>query len=229
MIKWVETNRKEPNKELTQEELMKLEKAEVSSVRCSVKIISEGKNMLTIFIGMLDSDEAKDKLTAIYEKYYGTMLSVAKGIIPDHALAEDAVSDSIMTIIKNLHKITDISCHKTKAYIVIIVRNCAIDLLRKQKNHLEELIDDFDLPDNNPSMLDALSAKESFDRIVSHIRALPKSLSDALYLSVVLEHSNEEIAKLLNISNDAVRQRLSRGKAKIKIKLAQEGIEYAKK
>ena len=62
--------------------------------------------MLAIFVGMLDTDEEKDKLTAIYNKYYGTMLSVAKGILSDHALAEAAVSDAIMSIIENLHKIT---------------------------------------------------------------------------------------------------------------------------
>lgn len=41
------------------------------------------------------------------------MLSVAKSIIKDQALAEDAVSDAIMTIIKNLHIIEVASSHRT--------------------------------------------------------------------------------------------------------------------
>lgn len=49
--------------------------------------------MLTIFINMLDTDEERYKLKAIYEIYYGTMLNVAKNITTDHALAEDAVSN----------------------------------------------------------------------------------------------------------------------------------------
>ena len=183
--------------------------------------------MFAIFIGMLDTVEEKDKLTKIYEKYYGTMMSVAQSIISDRALAEDAVSDSIMTIIKNLHKITDISCHKTRAYIVIIVRSRVINLLNKQKRHTEEPIEDLELPDGNISVLDDLTAKESCDRIIQHILALPKSLADVLYLSAVLEHSNQEIAEILNISNDAVRQRLSRAKTQIKTRLLQEEIEYA--
>lgn len=185
--------------------------------------------MLTISLSMFDTEEDKDKLTKIYEKYYGTMLSVAKGIISDNALAEDAVSNSIMTIIKNLHKINDVSSHKTRSYIVIIVRSRAINLLNKQKRHPEESLDDFELPDNNVSILDELTMKESCNRIIDLIKALPKLLSDVLYLSAVMEHSNKEIADLLSISNDVVRKRLSRAKAQLKEKLAQEGIEYAEK
>lgn len=185
--------------------------------------------MLTIFLSILDTEEDKDKLTRIYEKYYGTMLSVAKGIISDNALAEDAVSDSIITIIKNLHKINDVSSHKTRAYIVIIVRSRAINLLNKQKRHPEESLDNFEFLDNNISISDELTMKESCDRIINLIKALPKSLSDVLYLSVVIGHSNIEISALLNLTNDAVRKRLSRAKAQLKEKLAQEGIEYGKK
>ena len=175
------------------------------------------------------SFEEKDKLTKIYEKYYGTMLSVAKSIIFDNALAEDAVSDSILTIIENLHKINDISSHRTRSYIVIIVRSRAINLLNKQKRHPEESLDDLDLPDNSISVIDELTMKETCDRIIDLIKTLPKSLSDVLYLSAVMDHSNQEISDLLSLSNDVVRKRLSRAKAQIKIKLVQEGIYHANK
>lgn len=186
--------------------------------------------MLAIFIGMLDTKEEKDKLEQIYERYYGTMLAVAKGIIAGHALAEDAVSDAILKVIKNLQKITDVSSHKTKAYIVIIVRSSAIDLLRKQKSYREvSIVDNYELLDNSASLSDIFTMKESYDIIVKHIRALPNPLSDVLYLSAVFGHSTEEISELLNISKDNVRQRLSRAKSQVRITLEQEGIEYAEK
>ena len=101
--------------------------------------------------------------------------------------------------------------------------------MNKQKRYTAESIDDLELPDNSISVLDDLTAKESCDRITNHILSLPKSLSDVLYLSAVLDHSNKEIGDLLNISNEAVRQRLSRAKAQIKTKLTQEEAEYAEK
>lgn len=186
--------------------------------------------MLITFISMLDTDEDKDKLTKIYEKYYGTMLSVAKSILFDTALAEDSVSESIIAILKNLDKITDVSSHKTRAYIVIIVRNCSINLLNKQKRYREEVADVFDLPDSkNPPILDELTIKESCNRITYLIKTLSKPLSDVLYLSVVMGHSHKETSELLNISTDAARQRLSRAKALLREMLAQEVINYGSK
>lgn len=179
--------------------------------------------MLLIFLSGLDTKEEKDKLTQIYETYYGTMLSVARGILFDKAMAEDAVSDSIMTIIDNLHKINDVSSHKTRGYIVIIVRTRAINLLNKQKRYKEEPFNDFEIMDNGISALDTITIEESCNKIISIIKELPKSLSDILYLSVVMENSNSEISKLLNLSNDVVRKRLSRAKAQIRRKLVQEG------
>ncbi|MCR6545522.1 RNA polymerase sigma factor [Dehalobacterium formicoaceticum] len=185
--------------------------------------------MLSFYIDMLDDHEKKDKLISIYEKYYGTMLGVAKSIIPDHALAEDAVSESIITIIKNLHKIYDVSSHKTRVYIVIIVRSRSINILNKQNKHKSEHIEGEEISDGSIPVLDDLTAREACDNIISHIQALPKSLSEALFLSVVMGHSNKEISDLLRISNDAVRQRLSRAKAQVKTKLMLEGIEYGEK
>lgn len=183
--------------------------------------------MITFYISTLSSDEEKDKLTKIYETYYGTMLNIAKTIISDQALAEDAVSYSVETIIKNLHNINEIKCHKTRSYIVYIVRSRAINLLNKQNRYKEDFIDDFDFPDDSASIDNELSIKESCDSIINYIKALPKSLSDVLYLSLVHELSIEEISKILAISNDAVRQRLSRAKTQIRKALKQGGVEYA--
>ncbi|MGI6679669.1 MAG: RNA polymerase sigma factor [Dehalobacterium sp.] len=185
--------------------------------------------MLSFFIDKLDDHEKKDKLTSIYEKYHGTMLGVAKSIIPDHALAEDAVSESIITIIKNLHKIDDVSCHKTRAYIVIIVRSRSIDFLNKRKKHQEEDIEFREIPDDTIPVLDDLTIKEACDNIITHIQALPKSSSEALFLSVVMGHSNKEISEILKISDDATRQRISRAKAQVKKRLMPGGVQYGEK
>lgn len=185
--------------------------------------------MLITYTSMLDNDEEKDKLTKIYHTYYGLMLYIAKGIISDHALAEDAVSYSFETVIKNLHNINEIKCHKTRSYIVYIVRSRAINLLNKQSRYKEDPIEDYDMPDNNTPIENELSIKESYDSIVDCIKKLPKSLSDVLCLSLVNEYSIEEISKILEISNDAVRKRLSRAKAQIREFLKHGGDEYAKR
>ena len=184
--------------------------------------------MLIIHNSTLNSDEEKDKLTKIYELYYGTMLYIAKGIISDPILAEDAVSYSIETIIKNLHNIDEIKCHKTRNYIVTIVKSRAINLLKKQSRYEKESTHESDLLNNSTPIENELTIKESCDSIIYYIKALSKPLSDSLYLSLVNEYSTEEISKILDISNETVRKRLSRAKAQIREMLKKEGVKHEK-
>ncbi len=160
----------------------------------------------------------QDKLVAIYKQYYSTMIYTAKSILDDYALAEDGVSEAFIKIINNFNKIKELSIDKTRAYIIIIVRNTAIDLLRQRKNISDVSIDDIDIPNGEISVLDNLLVADAYNNIIRIIQSLPKSLLDVLYLSVVLEHSYDEIASLLNISRNAVKMRLSRAKKEIRKK-----------
>jgi RNA polymerase sigma-70 factor (ECF subfamily) len=155
------------------------------------------------------------------------MLYVAKSILKDNASAEDAVSESMIKIIKNLGKISDISCHKTKGYIVIIVRNTALSLLSKYKNRKEdsdELL--HEIADTDISALDELTNEESLNFINKAVLSLPKPLSDVLYLSIVNGYDNKEISRLLNINYDLVRKRLSRAKKAVRKILSETGEVY---
>ena len=64
------------------------------------------------------------------------MKHIAFEVLKDDALAEDAVQDAFVKIIKHLDDLGEIKCHKTKSFIVIIVRNSAIDILRKEKRQM---------------------------------------------------------------------------------------------
>jgi hypothetical protein len=54
------------------------------------------------------------------------MFYIANQILKDDYLSEDAVEQTFVKIIENLDNISDVDCHKTKSYIVIMVRNCSI-------------------------------------------------------------------------------------------------------
>jgi len=172
------------------------------------------------------SEEKKDKAVNIYKKYYSTMLYTANSILLDMGTAEDAISESMIKIIKNLDKISDISSYKTRAYIVIIVRNTAINLLRKQKATPEDPVDTIDdIPKNDISPLDELLSKENYQTMIKAIRMLPKPLANVLYMSVIDDLDNKRISKILKISGNAVRMRLTRAKKAVRIILSEmEGV-----
>ena len=49
--------------------------------------------MMTLFLTLLDAKEEKSKFDKLYEKYRKLMHYVAKGILTDDQLAEDAVQE----------------------------------------------------------------------------------------------------------------------------------------
>ena len=62
-------------------------------------------------------------------------LYVSKAILKNNESAEDAVSEAFVRIIKNLDKINEDDRYKTRAFLVIIVRNVSIDILNKKQQY----------------------------------------------------------------------------------------------
>lgn len=175
---------------------------------------------------MRPEDDAK--IEKIHIKYYSTMIHTALNYLNDYALAEDAVSESMIKIINHLDDIKDIASKETRKFIIIIVKNTAIDMIRKRNRRnedgvpiedMEEIIGDSDMT-NVP--IEVLLSKEGYDSLIEKIRSLPEKLSDTLYLCEVEGYSYDEVAKILNISRDAVKMRVSRAKESLRESLLEE-------
>lgn len=169
---------------------------------------------MLIYLNLLDTEEEKSKFEQIYNNYKLTMFYVAKSILKDDYLSEDAVHDAFINIAKSLDNISDVISSRTKGYVVIIVRNISFNILKKQKPFVE--IEDFEENVSyDISLEDEILSKLSFDFIIEEIMNLPVIYKDVLYLSYVEELSTQEISKLINISNEAVKKRLQRGRRKL--------------
>jgi len=167
----------------------------------------------------LDNEADRSKIVRIYKTYRSLMFYTAVKILKDHALAEDAVSDSIEKLIRNLHKVGDVSCYKTKALAVVIVRNTALNILKKSKRTDDLDAKEVEVADSAPLVADKLMSLEGFNSIVEMINALPDIYRDAAVLSMVHEYSHGDIAGMLDISYDTVKMRISRAKKIIRNKL----------
>lgn len=78
--------------------------------------------MLQIYLSMIDTEDEQIKFELLYKKYRKLMHWIAKGILNDDSLAEDAVHEAFLRILKNFHKVGEISCPKTVIFTVIILR-----------------------------------------------------------------------------------------------------------
>ena len=87
--------------------------------------------MFCMVMAMVDSPDDKDKVKKLYNKYNKLMLYVSNGILHNPADVEDAVMTAWERILKNLNKISEISCPETKSFVVTVIERISIDIYRK--------------------------------------------------------------------------------------------------
>ena len=159
------------------------------------------------------SEHERDKFEYIFQKYNKLMLHKAYGILKDYSLAEDAASEAFIRIYKNIHKIDDPTDNRAIAFIVTIVKNVALTMLKKEQEHSAqeydyELQDSFDLEEHTISQLGSEYIYQMLDEIGEEMKSV-------FLLKYAYDLSHKEIGRLLGISENNVTVRLHRAKKKL--------------
>ena len=86
--------------------------------------------MLIYYLALIDDEPSRSLFEELYLSHRQTMVYVANQILHDQSLAEDVTHDAFLRIINHLEKISDPHCHKTRSFVVLIVRNSCSRCLR---------------------------------------------------------------------------------------------------
>lgn len=164
--------------------------------------------MLTFYLQMLESDEDRSEFEKIYNKYRGRMYAIAFVILKNEHDAEDAVHEAFLSIIRHFRKISKMPCPDLEAYIVIIVENKAIDILRMRKRIID--IDYIDTMEGIPI------AAPGETELSDAMSKLPARYREILLLRFHSGYTTRELAKLLDMSPDTVRKLIWRARAALK-------------
>ena len=85
--------------------------------------------MLQLYLTLVEDGEV-GKLEALYREYKSKMLSKAYSVLRDEGLAEDAVHNAFMRILKNLDKIDEVKSSRTRGFVLVITANVAKRCIR---------------------------------------------------------------------------------------------------
>ena len=177
--------------------------------------------MLLYYLSLVDTEEERSKLENLYYEYKALMKYVAFNILEDNGLAEDAVHEAFIKLTRHLDGIDEIKSHKTKAFIVIIIRCVALDMLDKENRNKIYSFDDIgNKAITEDTMIESIELKE----LCFLIKALPAIHRDIIELKVYYELSDKEISDILGISRQAVRKRLQRARNALKQSLEKLGV-----
>ena len=160
--------------------------------------------MLVFYLAALDSDDNKNKFETIYRKYYRFMLHTAAGIIKNPTLAEDAVHETFVQLLREIDTLRIDNERALKSYLYIVTRERSIDFLRKWERRGTR-------PDYVEPEEVALTNLQ-LDRAIALLEEMPLIYRQTLVLRVK-GYSICEIAKITDSSEPNVRTRIHRARA----------------
>ena len=172
--------------------------------------------MLNLILMAMANPEEEKKFTQIYNKYYKYVYGITSKFFENNMDKEDATYTSLLKIAFNMSKIKDINSKETKGFIAVITRNTCITLINKKNKIKEVYMENLnEIPDN----IDEFEKHENEGQLLttykSCLKQLTKNQYDILYLRYVNELSLKEIASVLDIKENAVKQRLYNAKQKL--------------
>jgi len=134
--------------------------------------------------------------------YTGPAIGVARRMLSDHALAEDAVQETFLRVIRGrrqYRRSRPFSC-----WFYAILRNICVDILRKhsrENSALRELADKKVFTAEQPESSDAIDL----------LRALPRGERFVLELRIIHNLAFRDISAAIGISEEAAKKRAQRG------------------
>ena len=170
--------------------------------------------MLTFYLSLTDGDKEKNKFIELYNRYGKLMHYLAKKIVSDDMLAEDAVQEAFIKIATHMDKIDSVESKKTKYYISTITKNCAISIIRSKNYNLKTYnIDDLEYEaDIFNEWSNPILEKMEKDELINLAMELPDKYLEPLVLYYAYQHKMSEIAYMLGISRETAKKRVQRAK-----------------
>ncbi|WP_075342226.1 RNA polymerase sigma factor [Tenacibaculum agarivorans] len=148
----------------------------------------------------------------VYKLYYKAMYNSAYRILKDEFEAEDLMQEAFLTAFTKLDSFKGEVAFG--AWLKRIVINKSLTQLKKNNRYQEVKMEVIPNTDTETDTIDynALSVQ----KVLTAIEKLKENYRVIITLSLIEGYDNEEIAQILNYSNENVRTTISRAKKKLK-------------
>ncbi|MGD0650796.1 MAG: sigma-70 family RNA polymerase sigma factor [Verrucomicrobiia bacterium] len=165
----------------------------------------------------------REAFARIVERYQSLICALTYGACGDLQTSEDLAQMTFITAWCELPKLQEPS--KLKSWLCGIARNVANSSFRQQRHtptaNAKGLDETADIPSDAPSPRDHVITKEEETILWRALGELPSTYREPLVLFYRQHQSTAEVAEVLGLSEDAVSQRLSRGRTMLTERVAQ--------
>ncbi|MEG2404507.1 MAG: sigma-70 family RNA polymerase sigma factor [Oscillospiraceae bacterium] len=164
--------------------------------------------MLVFYLAQIETESGRNRFTELYHDYYKLMFAVAFEKSKNAQSAEDIVHNAFVRIIKIINEDRLDSQQNVEGYLATITSHEAIKYWQKQ--HKETAQEDEIIIDAMPKENYTVSTFE-LEQLVQQVLQLNEKYKEPLKLYVE-GYQIREIAKILELTESNVKQRLRRGR-----------------
>lgn len=130
--------------------------------------------MLALYISLLDTEEQISKFEHIYKKYRGIMFYTAKGVLQDSYLAEDAVHETFLDIIRIIDSIRANNEKELSQFLKVMTHHKSVDMVRKcnRQRKSDTEIENLVLSKSDVNAETIVLDKIDFERMLSLVQSM---------------------------------------------------------
>ena len=177
------------------------------------------------YAALIDDQSDLMRFNELVEKYQTEMFRIARSILSDHHLAEDAVQNALYGIAVSYRSIPSDDSAAAHAYMLSCAKYAALRLKKTQQRYdtadIEALRNE--ARTENPTF-EAIRQDDDYDRLIQAIGQLDEPYQDVLLHFYVFDQSVREISKLFGRKPSTVRQQLARARKRLEEICRKEGI-----
>ena len=143
-------------------------------------------------------------------EYSSMLYRICVVMLGNEADAEDAVQDTFCRYLERAGDFHD--KEHEKAWLIKVAQNRCRDMLRFHLRH----------PKIDIAEITASYEDPEYSEVLAELIGLPLAVKSVVYLHYIEGYKLAEIAQILNISVNAVKKRLQRGRELLRLKLGDE-------
>ncbi len=161
----------------------------------------------------------RDAFDTLVQRYQTLLCSIAFSRTGNLAASQDLAQDAFLTAWSRINELRDPSL--LRSWLCGILRNLAASSIRKDRRRGETALipENARSKDEDPEALAVSREEESL--LWGALEGMPEQYREPLVLYYREEQSISGVAQQLDLSEDAVKQRLSRGRAKLRGQMEQ--------
>ncbi|MCI0585549.1 MAG: RNA polymerase sigma factor [Planctomycetes bacterium] len=152
--------------------------------------------------------------------HLGWVQRLARGLVEDAASAEDVAQEAFrVTLAQPPGRVG--SAGALRAWLKSVTRKVAFDLFRSERSRRRRE-QSVARPEGSPDAFEVVERSARQERVAAAVRALPEPYRSTVLYRYLDELTTREVAQRMGVSEEAVRQRLSRGLARLREELDRE-------